>query len=146
MHSFAWKGEQLRANTFTNLLVVFPGSCPFRCSAPQCLLPLIGSLRACPWPQDNLPPRPQILLRFSLCVRVVFDFFVAFCLRSKTFTKRMKGTKFTECKFWQNRCSVENHYLHIEYKKHWIVCTSALMTVLFILMSSRDAIELQAMW
>ena len=29
----------------------------------------------------------------------------------------MKGTKFTECKFWQNRCSVENHYLHIEYKK-----------------------------
>ena len=69
-----------------------------------------------------------------------------FAFGQKTLKKRMKGIKFTECKFWQNRCSIENHYLHIEYKKHWIVCTSALMAVLFILMSSRDAIELQTMW
>ena len=62
------------------LLVVFPRSCPLWCSFPQCILPLIGSLQACPRPQDNLPPRPQILSRFSLCVRVIFDFFVAFWL------------------------------------------------------------------
>ena len=66
-----------------------------------------------------------------------------FACGQKTFRKRMKGTKFTECKFWQNRCSVENHYLHIEYKKHLIVSTSTLMIVSFILMPSRNAIELQ---
>ena len=65
-----------------------------------------------------------------------------FSCGQKPFRKRMKGTKFTECKFWQNRCSVENHYLHVEHKKHWIICTSALMIVLFILIPSRNAIEL----
>ena len=69
------------------LHVVFPGSCPLWCSAPRCLLPLSGSLRACPRPQDNLPPRPQILSRFSPCVRVIFSFFVAFRLRSENLWK-----------------------------------------------------------
>ena len=36
----------------------------------------------------------------------------------------------------QNRCSFENGYLYNEYEKHSIVCTSALMIVLF----SRDSI------
>ena len=45
----------------------------------------------------------------SLCVRVIFGFFVAFCLRSENLLQSE----------WRGRspCSVENHYLHIEYKK-----------------------------
>ena len=71
----------------------------------------------------------------SLCVRVVFGFFVAFCLRSENLYKANEGDevgvqlKITTC------ISI--------IKKHWIVCTSALMIVLFILMPSRNAIELQ---
>ena len=33
--------------------------------------------------KDSLPPRPPMLWRFSLCVRVVFGFSVAFCRRSE---------------------------------------------------------------
>ena len=79
---------RLRARCFY-LLVVFP--CPLWCSASQCLLPLISSLRAYPRPQDNLPPHPQILSRFSLCVRVIFGFFVAFACGQKNLYKANKG-------------------------------------------------------
>ena len=79
---------RLRARCFY-LLVVFP--CPLWCSASQCLLPLISSLRAYPRPQDNLPPHPQILSRFSLCVRVIFGFFVAFACGQKNLYKANEG-------------------------------------------------------
>ena len=38
-------------------------------------------------------------------------------LRANTFTNGKK--RLFECNFWQNWCSVDNHYLHVEYKKHW---------------------------
>ena len=124
------------------LLVVFPGSWPLWCSAPQC---------PCRWSVLSECVRDHKII-FLLVLKSSHDSFSMFKWYSisswhfscgqKPFRKRMKGTKFTECKFWQNRCSVENHYLHVENKKHWIICTSALMIVLFILIPSRNTIEL----
>ena len=94
-----------RARCFYRLVV---SPCPLWCSAPQFLLPLIGSLRACPWPQDNLPSRPQIPSRFSLCssdIRFLRGILPAV---RKPLQSEWRG---------RSRCSVENHYLHIEYKK-----------------------------
>ena len=151
MYIFRWwfppgnlSSYHLRARCFYHL-VVFLGSCPLKCSAPRCLLPLIGLFRACLRPQDSLPPGPRILLRFSLYVRVVFGFFVAFCWRLEDVheTNELKDI-YWNVNFRQKRCSVENRYLHIECKKHSGVWTSAVMIVLFTIMPSRNsAAELQ---
>ena len=106
MYIFRWwfppgnlSSYHLRARCLYHL-VVFLGSRPLKCSAPRCLLPLIGLFRACLRPQDSLPPGLRILLRFPLYVRVVFGFFVAFCWRLEDVheTNELKDI-YWKCKF-----------------------------------------------
>ena len=153
MYIFRWlfppgnlSSYHLRTRCFYHL-VVFLGSCPLKCSAPRCLLPLIGLFRAC----LRLDYKIVFLqvLESSYDSLSMFEWYSVsswhFAGGLKMFTKRMNWKTFTEnVNFGQKRCSVENRYLHIECKKHSGVWTSAVMIVLFTIMPSRNsAAELQ---
>ena len=128
------------------LLVVFPGSCPLWCSAPQRLLLLIGSLRVCSRPQDNLPPRPQILSRFILCsIDIRFLRGILPAVRNPL-ESEWRGRNLLNASSGKTGVQLKITTCTLNIKNTEIICTSALMIVLFILMPSRNAIELQTVW
>ena len=65
-------------------------------------------------------------------------------LRANTFTNGKK--RLFECNFCQTGVQLIITTCTLNIKNTEIICTSALMIVLFILMPSRNAIELQTVW
>ena len=118
-------------------LVVFLGSCLLWCSVLRCLLRLIGSLRTWLRRQDSLPPGPRSSYdSLSLCSSGISVSLWHFARGQETFTKRMNLTRFTDIvKSGKIGVQLKIDTCILKAKKHIIVPTSALMIVLFTLVS-----------